>query len=300
MSNHHPSDADSTASSLRSTWNDDSSPRVRLMCSFGGRILPRPHDNQLRYVGGETRIVAVNRSTSFASLVSKLSKLCGHTCEDLSVKYQLPSEDLDSLISVTSDEDVDNMMEEFDRLKSPRLRLFLFPPQSGSGSEFDSKRDQWFLDALNGSGSTTPGRLERVRSEASSILSEVPDYLFGLDNNNPDESSKHNKKDEVPSTKPPEDEVLVHPTPPVQAVWQYPMPVYYVPGQVPVPMQFPPPHQTPMGGYRHLFSNAAAATAISEGGYYGGMVPAYGTAGVPVGAEMQVTGPTGSDGKKSM
>jgi hypothetical protein len=35
------------------------------------------------------------------------------------------------------------------------------------------------MDALNGGVSG----LERGRSEASSIVSEVPDYLFGLDNN---------------------------------------------------------------------------------------------------------------------
>ncbi|XP_019098649.1 PREDICTED: uncharacterized protein LOC109131938, partial [Camelina sativa] len=52
-------------------------------------------------------------------------------------------------------------------------------------------REQWFLDALNlgSSAAVTAGSnggsgrvFERVRSEVSSIVSEVPDYLFGLDN----------------------------------------------------------------------------------------------------------------------
>ncbi|BFG41323.1 hypothetical protein CerSpe_275970 [Prunus speciosa] len=30
--------------------------KVKFMCSYGGKILPRPHDNQLCYVGGETKI----------------------------------------------------------------------------------------------------------------------------------------------------------------------------------------------------------------------------------------------------
>jgi hypothetical protein len=47
------------------------------MCSFGGKILPRPHDNQLRYVGGDTRIVVVQRAATYSSLLSKLSKLSG-------------------------------------------------------------------------------------------------------------------------------------------------------------------------------------------------------------------------------
>lgn len=73
--------ADSVASSPRSDHNphDGILPRVRFMCSFGGKILPRPHDNQLRYVGGDTRIVAVHRSTTFSVLISKLSKLSGKT-----------------------------------------------------------------------------------------------------------------------------------------------------------------------------------------------------------------------------
>ncbi|PIN00102.1 hypothetical protein CDL12_27398 [Handroanthus impetiginosus] len=166
-------------------------PRVRFMCSFGGKILPRPHDNQLRYVGGDTRIVAVHRRTAFSSLLSKLSKLSGTT--NISIKYQLPNEDLDALITVTADEDVENMMEEYDRLtmsqKSARLRLFLFPNDSNDSraSSINSlldgsvKRENWFVDALNGGPGSGP-ILERGRSEVSSIVSEVPDYLFGLDN----------------------------------------------------------------------------------------------------------------------
>ncbi|KAL3576898.1 hypothetical protein D5086_022181 [Populus alba] len=194
MSSLHPSEldsgaADSVVSSPRPGYHVSHDPRVRFMCSFGGKILPRPHDNQLRYVGGDTRIVAVHRSTTFSTLITKLSKLSG--IGNLSVKYQLPNEDLDALITVTTDEDVENMMDEYDRIlhnqnpRSARLRLFLFSTidESRSSSissllDGSTNRENWFLDALN-SGSS---RLERGRSEASSIVSEVPDYLFGLEN----------------------------------------------------------------------------------------------------------------------
>ncbi|KAM7506150.1 hypothetical protein LguiB_005054 [Lonicera macranthoides] len=203
MTAHYPTDVDSVASdSLPSSprsdhhsskfSNDTVLPRVRFMCSFGGKILPRPHDNQLRYVGGDTRIVAVNRHSTFSSLLNKLSKLSGIT--SLTVKYQLPNEDLDALITVSCDEDVDNMLEEYERIalnhipnsKTARLRLFLFSTDSVSRAssissllDGSAKREHWFLDALNGGAG--PG-LERGRSEVSSIVSEVPDYLFGLDN----------------------------------------------------------------------------------------------------------------------
>ncbi|PON85797.1 PB1 domain containing protein [Trema orientale] len=197
MASHHPSELDSYATdSVASSPRSDAQPndvhtRVRFMCSFGGKIVPRPHDNQLRYVGGDTRIVAVHRATNFSGLLTKLSKLSGTS--DVIIKYQLPSEDLDALISVSTDEDVENMMDEYDRLvqnqnpKSTRLRIFLF--SNGDDSRTSSissllqgsaNRDNWFIDALNSGGAASG--LERGRSEASSIVSEVPDYLFGLDN----------------------------------------------------------------------------------------------------------------------
>ncbi|XP_021719526.1 uncharacterized protein LOC110687218 [Chenopodium quinoa] len=214
------SGADSVSSTPRSVHHkhllSDDKSVVRLMVSFGGKILPRPHDNQLRYVGGDTRIVAINRTSTFSLLLSKLSKLLSSpqnntttnnsssssisavnatAAVDFTVKYQLPNEELDALITVSTDEDVENMMEEFDRLSSsstnkiPRLRLFLFPDTNEGGVSRTSsivslldgsrKRENWFLDALN--GGSTGGGLERGRSEASSIISEVPDYLFGLE-----------------------------------------------------------------------------------------------------------------------
>ncbi|KAG6528059.1 leucine-rich repeat extensin-like protein 5 [Zingiber officinale] len=171
--------ADSTESSPRSrggeSWDEPysalaaPSPRLRVMCSYGGRILPRPTDKYLCYLGGETRMVAIDRSGSLADLSAKLSRdLLGGG--SFSLKYQLPNEDLDSLISVSTDEDLENMIDELDRIsaspaaaragggstRSGRLRLFLFPskPDSGSSSAIgslidESKSETWFVDALN-------------------------------------------------------------------------------------------------------------------------------------------------------
>jgi len=47
-----------------------SSNRVKFLCSYGGRILPRPGDGKLRYAGGDTRVVAASRSISFAGLLN--------------------------------------------------------------------------------------------------------------------------------------------------------------------------------------------------------------------------------------
>ncbi|XP_065848736.1 RAF-like serine/threonine-protein kinase PRAF [Euphorbia lathyris] len=129
---------DSVASSPCSEHYASQDTRVRFMCSFNGKILPRPHDNQLRYVGGDTRIVAVHRSTTYSAFISKLSQLSG--ISNLTVKYQLPNEDLDALISITTDEDIENMIEEYDRIllnsnpRAARLRLFVFAKGEDSNS----------------------------------------------------------------------------------------------------------------------------------------------------------------------
>ena len=155
------------------------------MCSYNGKIQPRPHDNQLAYVGGETKILTVDRSIKFNAIKSKLSSICNDA--DLCFKYQLPGEDLDALISVTNDEDLEHMMLEYDRLlrgsaKPARLRLFLFPvissPPSFSTGDPKSER-QWFVDALNSvqlEGSSPP-----AAAAAAAAAAGNPDFLFGLD-----------------------------------------------------------------------------------------------------------------------
>ncbi|XP_076945422.1 RAF-like serine/threonine-protein kinase PRAF [Bidens hawaiensis] len=109
---------------------------IKLLCSYGGRILPRYPDGKLRYHGGQTRVLAVPRSISFSELVVKLGELCGKT---VSLRCQLPTEDLDALVSITSDEDLTNLVEEYDRTAclqpSPlKIRAFLSVPKKCSPS----------------------------------------------------------------------------------------------------------------------------------------------------------------------
>ncbi|KAL3841026.1 hypothetical protein ACJIZ3_025617 [Penstemon smallii] len=134
--------------------NDENS-RVKFLCSFSGCILPRPQDGKLRYVGGETRIVCVPRDITYEELMSKMRELYeGATV----LKYQQPDEDLDALVSVVNDDDVTNMMEEYDKVGSgdgfTRLRIFLFSNTDqddtlhfGDGDERDHERR--YVDALN-------------------------------------------------------------------------------------------------------------------------------------------------------
>ncbi|XP_006645482.3 leucine-rich repeat extensin-like protein 2 [Oryza brachyantha] len=174
--------------------------RLRLMCSFGGRIVPRPTDKSLCYLGGETRIVAVERNATLADVHARLSRslLAG---QPFTLKYQLPNEDLDSLISVSTDEDLDNLVDEYDRIaatssgggssRTSRIRLFLFPakPESSSslGSLLDdsSKSESWFVDALN---SAISGSLDGIPRGISTDSASV-NCLLGLE----DDSSTHSR-----------------------------------------------------------------------------------------------------------
>ncbi|RWV81658.1 hypothetical protein GW17_00056902, partial [Ensete ventricosum] len=99
---------------------------IKFLCSYGGKILPRYPDGKLRYIGGDTRVLAVDRSVPFSELQEKMREMCGWGA--VSVRCQLPTEDLDALVSVKSDEDLANIMEEYDRAGREKIRAFLFPP----------------------------------------------------------------------------------------------------------------------------------------------------------------------------
>ncbi|KAG6691417.1 hypothetical protein I3843_10G061400 [Carya illinoinensis] len=134
---------------------DSSSTKVKFRCSFGGKILPRPSDGKLRYVGGETRIIQIRKDISWQDLIQKMLTIYNQTN---SVKYQLPDEDLDALVSVSSDEDLQNMMEECNILQdggSQKPRMFLFSngdledAQFGLGSSEGDSEIQYVV-AVNG------------------------------------------------------------------------------------------------------------------------------------------------------
>ncbi|RZB66323.1 putative serine/threonine-protein kinase SIS8 isoform E [Glycine soja] len=134
----------------------DRSMMMKFLCSFGGRILPRPCDGKLRYVGGQTRILRIRKDISWQELMQKALQIYNQVH---AIKYQLPGEDLDALVSVSSDEDLQNMMEEcnhlLDREGSQKLRMFLFSmsdledAQFGLSSIGDDSEIQYVV-AVNG------------------------------------------------------------------------------------------------------------------------------------------------------
>ncbi|GFQ00873.1 hypothetical protein PHJA_002231200 [Phtheirospermum japonicum] len=128
---------------------------MKLLCSFGGKILPRPSDRKLRYVGGETRILRIRKDITWDELKQRTLTIYP---EPHSIKYQLPGEDLDALVSVSCDEDVQNMMEEcsvIDDGGSQKLRVFLVSNNELDDSQLvrenvDGYSDIQYVVAVNG------------------------------------------------------------------------------------------------------------------------------------------------------
>lgn len=175
--------------------SNDENPRVKFLCSFSGSILPRPQDGKLRYVGGETRIVSVPRDITYEELMAKMRELYDGAAI---LKYQQPDEDLDALVSVVNDDDVTNMMEEYDKVGSgdgfTRLRIFLFsnPDQDISshfvdGAERDTERR--YVDALN-SLNESDFRMQLPSESMADEIHAAEQYLNQMSL----ESSLHNQR----------------------------------------------------------------------------------------------------------
>ncbi|KAE8659429.1 hypothetical protein F3Y22_tig00116962pilonHSYRG00363 [Hibiscus syriacus] len=157
-----------------------SSTKMKFLCSFGGKILPRPCDKKLRYVGGETRMIRLSRDISFQEFVQKMFAIYNQAHM---IKYQLPGEDLDALVSVSCDDDLQNMMEECNVLEDGGLqkpRIFLFSSsdleysQYGMGSVEDDSEMQYVV-AVNGMDLGS-----RKNSIAASASENNLDELLGL------------------------------------------------------------------------------------------------------------------------
>lgn len=138
--------------------------KLKLVCSFNGSFQPRPPSAKLRYVGGETRIISVDRNISFLKLRSKIEDLCPKTTSFF-LKYQLPESDsacFDSgtpLVLIDSDDDVRCMIDEYDRIEhyAKHGRLWVYVCSNGGDNAKVNQlygnctgRSSWGVKGLNG------------------------------------------------------------------------------------------------------------------------------------------------------
>ncbi|KAF9606338.1 hypothetical protein IFM89_025006 [Coptis chinensis] len=132
--------------------------------------------------------------SSFAALVGKYCQ--GQVTESLDIIIFLPGEDLDALISVSSDEDLQNMLEEYngiERIDGQRLRLFLISTnESESPSSFEARAAEQgsseyeYVVAVNGVMDPSPrkgsnGLLGQISDGASNFYKGSPTSLHPLE-----------------------------------------------------------------------------------------------------------------------
>ncbi|PWA45174.1 PB1 domain-containing protein [Artemisia annua] len=100
-----------------------SNKKIKFHCSYGGEIILCKHDGKLRYSGGTHEVIAVDRRISYNELIFKLWDAC---VESMKLRCKLPGEDLNVLIEVQSDEDLNNVVEEYDAYgNSMKIRAIL-------------------------------------------------------------------------------------------------------------------------------------------------------------------------------
>ncbi|XVE98286.1 hypothetical protein REPUB_Repub03eG0092300 [Reevesia pubescens] len=124
-----------SVSRLRKNCANPPRKQLKLVCSFNGAFHPRPPSGKLRYIGGETRIISVDRNIGFLKLRAKIADLCPKLMSFL-LKYQVAVADVDldmSLVVIESDEDVKCMVEEYENLEfyGKRARLWVFVCSNG-------------------------------------------------------------------------------------------------------------------------------------------------------------------------
>ncbi|KAM2246611.1 hypothetical protein ACFXTI_007414 [Malus domestica] len=97
---------------------------LKILCSYGGKILPRHSNGTLRYDGGHNRVLAVDSSSTCTELMEKLKEFSGYY----------------------SDEDLANIIEEYGRASFPprplKIRAILAPPMSTVTSGGDSSHSK--------------------------------------------------------------------------------------------------------------------------------------------------------------
>nr|XP_017249815.1 PREDICTED: uncharacterized protein LOC108220529 isoform X2 [Daucus carota subsp. sativus] len=97
-------------------------PKIKLVCSFDGAFTLRRPPAYLRYTGGETRIISVDRAITFSRLSAKISELMKCPKQAFYLNYQVSDgeneEKHSPLALIASDDDVRCMIDVFEKLET--------------------------------------------------------------------------------------------------------------------------------------------------------------------------------------
>uniref|UniRef100_A0A0D9VV16 Protein kinase domain-containing protein n=1 Tax=Leersia perrieri TaxID=77586 RepID=A0A0D9VV16_9ORYZ len=169
--------------------------------------IDRPSDGQLRYVGGERHLIKITRDISWQELICKTTKLIRRAHM---IKYHLPGEQMNMLISITCDDDLRHMIDECIVLERTKawLTMYLFADNDDErhvhfilGSSSSTDREAQFIALVN--GLVKPGeamRNERLRSTSPNDLHLMDNINEGLLTARTDKASSYVKSKLSPST----------------------------------------------------------------------------------------------------
>lgn len=176
--------------------------RMKFICNFGGRFLPRPIDGKLRYVGGEKHLIQISQGMSWQGLINKTTKFIRQAHI---VKYHLPGEQVNVLISVATDDDVHHMIDECIILEESKERpaMYLFTDEDDEhhvhfvvGSASDEDTEAQYIALINGYGySTGLGEKLSAQGPGSTSASDLDQLIFDID----DEGSLTGRTEEASS-----------------------------------------------------------------------------------------------------
>ncbi|KAJ1291885.1 hypothetical protein BS78_02G350500 [Paspalum vaginatum] len=167
--------------------NNSGSTRMKFLCNFGGRFLPRPSDGKLRYVGGEKHLIQISQGLSWQGLINKTTKFIRQAHI---VKYHLPGEEVNVLISVASDDDVHHMIDECIVLEESKewLAMYLFTDEDDEhhvhfvvGSSSDEDTEAQYIALINGYRYAGPGLKLTVQGPGSASASDLDQLMFDID-----------------------------------------------------------------------------------------------------------------------
>ncbi|DBA94196.1 hypothetical protein WJX77_007431 [Trebouxia sp. C0004] len=111
--------------------------KMKFVCRWGGELV-QDSQGRLAFEGGETRLCTLPKAVRYRDFVTKLRELTGQPGApgtEMVLKYQLPGHNMEELISLRTNEDLEEFKDEHDDLASnftqgspaQRLRLFVLP-----------------------------------------------------------------------------------------------------------------------------------------------------------------------------
>lgn len=148
-------------------------PLYSLLRSVLALSLSQSHSHSLSLFSVHQHVILwITLIACRAELLLKLEELCGASVRHL--RCQLPSEDLDALISITSDEDLANLIEEYDRLSSLKIRAFLSPPRSTNNASISPSKSASLSSSSASSSSSSSSYCSQTGRAGRSDRTSAP------------------------------------------------------------------------------------------------------------------------------